>query len=113
MLIQIVLIAVLLGALYVTWRRARQNVITLSEALLWSVLWIAAGVVIALPQTATLVANFFGVGRGSDFVIYASVVTLFVLVFKIFVAMEGLERKLTEMVRRDALRDLPKKEDAG
>lgn len=108
MLIQIVLIAVLLGALYVTWRRMRQGVINFAEALLWSLLWLGAGIVIALPQTATLVANFFGVGRGSDFVIYGSVVLLFVLVFKIFVALDQLEKKLTEMVRRDALRDLPK-----
>jgi hypothetical protein len=48
------------------------------------------------------------VGRGSDFVIYGSVVLLFVLVFKIFIALDQLEKKLTEMVRRDALRDLPK-----
>ena len=111
MLIQIVLIVVLLGALYVTWKRMRQGVITFIEALLWSVLWLAAGLAILLPQTATLVANFFGVGRGADFVIYGSVVTLFVLVFKIFISLDRLEKKLTEMVRRDALRDLPEKHD--
>ncbi|MBI5655079.1 DUF2304 domain-containing protein [Candidatus Uhrbacteria bacterium] len=110
MLIQIVLIAILLGALYVTWKRSRQNVITPPEAVLWSLLWIGAGVVIALPQTATLAANFFGVGRGSDFVIYGSVVLLFVLIFKIFIALDRVERKITDLVRRDALRDLPKHE---
>lgn len=113
MLIQFVLIAILLGALYVTWRRMRQGVINLGEAVLWSVLWVGAGTVIALPQTATLVANFFGVGRGSDFVIYGSVVILFILVFKVFVALDQLEKKLTEMVRRDALRDLPKDQNHG
>ncbi|MFA5185747.1 MAG: DUF2304 domain-containing protein [Patescibacteria group bacterium] len=111
MLIQIVLILVLLGALYVTWKRAKQDVITIIEALLWSVLWIAAGVVVLLPQTATLVANFFGVGRGSDFVVYGSVVTLFVLVFKIFISLDRVERKITDLVRKDALRDLPEKHD--
>lgn len=111
MLIQIVLILVLLGALYVTWKRAKQDVITIIEALLWSVLWLGAGVVIALPQTATLVANFFGVGRGSDFVIYGSVVVLFFLVFKIFISLDRMERKITDLVRKDALRDLPEKHD--
>lgn len=111
MLIQVVLILVLLGALYVTWKRAKQDVITIVEALLWSVLWIAAGVVVLLPQTATLVANFFGVGRGSDFVVYGSVVTLFVLVFKVFISLDRVERKITDLVRKDALRDLPEKHD--
>jgi hypothetical protein len=108
MLIQFVLIGVLLAALFVTWKRARQRVVTVREALGWSLLWIGAAIGIALPWTTTLVANFFGVGRGSDFVIYGSVVLLFVLVFKLFVAFEKQERKLTELVRRDALKDLKK-----
>lgn len=109
MLIQFVLLAVLIGALAMTWRRSIQNVVTRREALAWSALWIAAGVVILLPQTTTAVANVFGVGRGADFVLYGSVVLLFILVFRIFVTMERLERKLTELVRRDALKELPKR----
>ncbi len=108
MLIQFVLIAVLLIALFVTWKRAGQRVVTVREALGWSLLWVGAAVGIAMPWTTTLVANFFGVGRGSDFVLYGSVMLLFVLVFKLFVAFEKQERKLTELVRRDALKDLKK-----
>ena len=108
MLIQIVLIAILLAALLMTWKRATQNVISLREAVAWSVLWIAAGVVIALPWTTTVVANFFGVGRGSDFIMYGSVVALFILVFKIFIALDKLDRKLTDIVQRDALKEVPK-----
>jgi small membrane protein len=109
MLIQLVLILILLGALAMTWRRSHQDVISRGEAVLWSLLWIGAGFIIMQPQTATLVANFFGVGRGSDFILYGAVVLLFVLVFKLFVAQEVIERKLTDMVRKDALNDIPKK----
>ncbi|OGL73304.1 hypothetical protein A3E39_01110 [Candidatus Uhrbacteria bacterium RIFCSPHIGHO2_12_FULL_60_25] len=107
MLIQIVLISSLVLALYVTWRRATQGVISWREALGWSVLWVIAGVIILLPQTTTTVANFFGVGRGVDFVLYASVVTLFFLVFKIFLTLDRVERRLTDVVRKDALKELP------
>jgi hypothetical protein len=41
-----------------------------------------------------------------DLVVYASVAGLFFLVFKLFIQHERLERKLTDMVRRDALRDM-------
>jgi hypothetical protein len=109
MLIQFVFIAVLVCALTMTWRRATQDVISRREAVAWSVLWFGAAVVILLPQTTTVVANFFGVGRGADFVLYGAVILLFVLVFKLFVAMDSLERKLTDVVRRDALRDFEEK----
>ncbi|MBP9868941.1 DUF2304 domain-containing protein [Patescibacteria group bacterium] len=108
MLIQFVLIIVLLAALVITWRRATQQVISRREALAWSVLWIGASVVILLPQTTTIVANLFGVGRGADFILYASVVLIFILIFRIFIMLEQMERKLTDLVRREALRDLPK-----
>ena len=111
MLIQIVLLIILLVALGLTWKRARQEVISRSEALVWSLVWMAAGGVILLPQTTTLVANFFGVGRGVDFILYGSVVTLFLLVFKLFVTLDQLDRKLTELVRREALKDLIDKHD--
>ncbi len=108
MLIQLVLIISLALALYVTWRRARQNVISWREALGWSLLWIMAAVVILLPDTTTIVARWVGVGRGVDLVLYASVVALFFLVFKIFLSLDRLERRLTDIVRKDALKDLTK-----
>ncbi|MFZ2803601.1 MAG: DUF2304 domain-containing protein [Patescibacteria group bacterium] len=111
MLIQFVLIIILIAVLAMTWRRAKQNVISRREAFLWSVLWIGAGVVIILPQTTTVVAHFFGVGRGVDFILYGAVLLLFVLVFKIFVSLDALERKLTDIVRREALKDMPEKKD--
>ncbi len=109
-LIQIVLLLVLLLVLVATWRRMRQRVISLKEALAWSTLWIGAGIVVLLPQTTTTVANLFGVGRGADLILYASVIALFFLVFKSFVAIDGLERKLTDIVRKDALKDLPERD---
>ncbi len=108
MLIQVILLAILFGACVMTWKRARERVISRREALAWSLLWIAAGFGIALPWTTTRIANFFGVGRGSDFVLYGSVLLLFVLVFKLFIVLDTLDRKLTEIVRRDALKELDK-----
>lgn len=110
MLIQFVLICILLLAMRMTWKRAREEVISRREAIGWSLLWIVAGIGIASPKTTTIIANFFGVGRGSDFVLYGSVVALFILVFKIFVALDRLDRKLTEIVMKDALKEMTKHE---
>ena len=110
MLIQAILALILLAALVVTWRRMRQGVISWREAALWSVLWIGAGVVILLPETASIIARLVGVGRGVDLVIYGSVTLLFVLVFKIFLSLDRMERHLTDIVRKDALRDIPEEQ---
>lgn len=104
MLIQIVLILAMVVALVVTWTRVRQQVISLREAVAWSILWVGAALVIALPDTATIVARFFGVGRGVDLILYASVAGLFLMVFKLFIQHERMERMLTDLVRLEALR---------
>ena len=107
MFIQFVLTAVLLVTLFVTLKRARQGVISWREAALWSLLWIAAGIVILLPETTNAIAQLFGVGRGVDAVIYGAITLLFILVFKAFLSLDRMERNLTDMVRKDALRGLP------
>lgn len=106
MLIQVVLLSALTAALLLTWRRARQQVISRLEALTWSAVWAVAGAAVVHPETTTSIARYLGVGRGVDLVLYGSVLVLFLLVFKIFVALSSLERKLTQLVRQDAMRGL-------
>jgi hypothetical protein len=108
--IQIVLVIALLVAIAMTWRRAKEGIIRAREAVLWSLVWIIAAVVILLPETTSFVASLLGVGRGVDLVLYASVVVLFFLIFKLFTSIDRLEKHLTDIVRKDALRDLPKEE---
>lgn len=105
MFIQIILTAILVAMLLVTMRRAYQSVIPWREAIGWSALWIVAAVIILLPQTTSIIANLTGVGRGVDLVVYVSVTLLFVLVFRLFLTLDRLDQTLTELVRRDALRD--------
>jgi len=105
MLIQFLLSVILLVALLVTWRRAKQNAIRRIEALGWSVVWIGTTVVIWKPNATTVIANMLGIGRGVDFVLYAAVIVLLFLVFHLHVAHDKLERQLTELVRQQALKD--------
>lgn len=109
MLIQIILIIGFGLALYVTWKRTLQRVIPLAEALAWSVVWIGGIAVTLIPKITDRLASIFGVGRGVDLILYAAVAILFFLVFKLFVSHERLERKLTDVVRRDALKGVDDK----
>jgi small membrane protein len=101
--IQFLLIASLLVAVVITWRRVQGGIIRPIAAVGWTIAWIAAGIVIALPDVTSTIANLVGVGRGVDLVLYAAVIALFFLVFRIFISLDRIEREITEVVRREAL----------
>jgi len=101
---QFALVAAFAAALALTVRRGRQNALSRTETFLWSALWIAGAVVTLLPEVTTFFASVIGVGRGADAVTYVSVAVLFYLTFRIFLRIDKLDREITELVRRDALR---------
>lgn len=72
---------------------------------LWLVFWIAAAIVVALPQTTTILAEKVGIGRGVDLVVYFSIFVLFYLSFRIFVKMEKIEKTITKMAEKNALQE--------
>lgn len=112
MLIQFVFSLVILLALIMTWRRMKQHAIRVIEVLFWSAMWIAALVVLWEPNLSTRAANFVGIGRGADFVLYGSTILLFILTFRLYVAHDRIERIITEIVRQEALRNTSSGEHA-
>jgi hypothetical protein len=78
-------------------------------AIFWFLVWGAALIGISLPKTTTKIAEFFGVGRGVDVIVYFSLAILFYLVFRIYVMIEDLRHEITFLVRQFALRNSSKK----
>ncbi len=111
MLIQFVLTAVLAVGAWLTWRRFRQHVIRFPEFCAWFSVWIGASVIVWRPGTSTAIAQVFGIGRGADFVVYIAVSFLLISVFQLHIAHERLERMVTKLVRHEALKDLPPKNE--
>lgn len=108
MSIQILFVAVFTLVVVHTWRRAQQGVIRRIDAIGWSIFWIMATIVVLRPETASTLANVVGVGRGVDLAVYVSVLVLFLLVFHLHILHDRMERTMTEFIRHDALRDLPR-----
>ncbi len=107
MFIQFLLVATILVGIVLTLRRAQQGAIRRIEAIGWTILWSLALVIVLRPQTSSAIANLVGVGRGSDLALYVSVLALFFLVFHLHVLHDRSERTITELIRREALRQLP------
>lgn len=77
----------------------------LSGFVFWMLLFTTAVIGTILPDELTRFANALGIGRGVDFVIYASIALLFYLVFRLYVYLEEVRHEITDVVRKIALRE--------
>jgi len=57
----------------------------------------------AKPDWSTVVANYFGVARGADFLFYLSHLVLFLIAFLYYLKFKEMENKLVRLVRELAL----------
>ena len=101
--IQILLLAFVIFAISRVYLRLKENVISARVAFFWFLIWLAALVGVSLPATTTRIAEFFGVGRGVDIIVYISLALLFYLIFRIYVMIEDLRHQITYLVREIAL----------
>lgn len=107
-LIQIIIIAFCLLFFVRLILKYKRNELSAKEMVLWSFLWIIIGVVVALPQTASFIAFYLGVGRGVDVIVYLSIVAIFYILFKIFLRLEKIEKDITKIVREESISEMLK-----
>ncbi len=103
-IIQLLLLIFLIFAISRVILRFRGGQIKLTEFGFWGALFTTAIVVILYPTETTKLANSLGIGRGVDLVVYASIILLFYLVFRIYVMLEDIRNEITEVVRKFALK---------
>lgn len=109
LLAQIIFSFFALFALSRTVVRYRKKEIPLSWFLFWIVFWVIVVIAVILPWTTTLLADWIGIGRGVDLVIYFSIIILFYLIFRLFVKIEQIERNITKIVEKNAIREFEEK----
>lgn len=63
------------------------------------------------PDFSTVIANYFGVGRGADFLFYISHLLLFFIVFKFYLNFIDLHSRLNRLVQQLALQDMNKEKN--
>lgn len=83
--------------------RWRDHSLSTRESILWVFVFGGILIVLLVPRVSVNLAHFLGIGRGSDVIVYGSVVLLYYLVFRIYVSLENIEHKLTVLVREIAL----------
>ena len=107
MLIQIITIIVVLFLITRVGSKLKRREITFKEALFWALIWFGVGLGVLYPQVADRAASYIGLqtATGIDLVVYIAVALAFYLIFRLFVHIERVERNITKIVRRLALKD--------
>ncbi len=102
---QIVSLTVLGLLLVATLVAVRCRQIARRLGLPWAVLWLAAGIAIAWPESTRLAADTLGIGRGADLVLYTFLLITMMGFFMTYVRLRRLETHITTLVRHVALQD--------
>lgn len=85
--------------------RYRQRRIGSVASLFWLLLWIGTATVILYPNSTVVIARLLGIGRGTDLVLYISIIVIMYLLFKVYVRLEQVDREMTQIVRAIAMRE--------
>ena len=84
---------------------------------LWLSLWSLGAAVVIWPRSTVLVARWLGIGRGTDLLLYSSVLLMLVGFFYVYGRFRRLDRQITLLVRRLAIetaeRDAQEAKSAG
>ncbi len=103
MVIQILLTVFFLFALVKVIARFRVGDLAKGGLVLWSLFWVAAAVVVLLPNSTAYFAKLVGIGRGADLVVYVSLAAIFFIIFKLMMKVESLNKDITKLTRKMAL----------
>lgn len=95
--IQLIFITFLIFAASRAFLRLKEGGITFGAFLFWSGLWILATFSVLNPEFTTYLAKLIGIGRGTDVVIYASIVLVFYLIFRTNVMIENLRHEISKL----------------
>ena len=93
-----------LSTMVTVWQKKQKSLLGSKATFFWIAFWLILTLVVFWPNSTQILAEYIGIGRGVDLIIYLSIVCLFYLVFRMNLKIEGLKRDLTEVVRDKALK---------
>lgn len=111
--IQFLLLTFVLAALTKVIHSYTQRGMRKRDFLLWALIWIGTAAIITFSDATSFLAPLFGIGRGADLIIYASLLIAFYLILRIHLTLARLEQEITQIVRAIALERLTEPLDSG
>ena len=72
---------------------------------LLALIWIVAGILILSPELTAMAAKIFGIGRGTDLVLYVSVILVFLYSMYTYYQLWDIRKDITRIVRHIAIKE--------
>ncbi len=110
MIFKLTLILFALFALFKTYRQYKKQRVSAYWFTIWAGFWAIVIFVAFLPQTTDLIAEYVGVEKGADLIVYIAVVTLSYAVYRLMVGQEKSRQEITDLVRQIAILEAKKSE---
>ncbi|MBT3412485.1 MAG: DUF2304 family protein [Candidatus Jacksonbacteria bacterium] len=85
--------------------RFSKKELTSRETVLWCFFWLVSGFLVGFMRKTDVLAQQFGIERGADLFVAISIVVGYYIMFRVFVHIEKIERDITTLTRKLALKD--------
>lgn len=108
MAIQIIITIFVLFALSRVYLQFKSDNVTTLQFIFWLIIWLGVLTVLYWPNLSNQIAEFLGISRGVDVFVYLGIIALFYLIYRAYIKIEHLERDITKIVRKEALKELDK-----
>lgn len=108
MLIQIIVSLVSIIIISLNIWRFLQAKLSIKSLFFWTFFWLVAIILVWNPFLTNIFASWLGVTRGADAVFYLSLIFIFYFLFYLLGRIENLERQLSDLVRKIALKETEK-----
>ncbi|HYE59732.1 MAG TPA: DUF2304 family protein [Candidatus Kapabacteria bacterium] len=102
-LFQLLFILFALFAILGVVKRKQEGLLSIRGMLFWVLFWAMTSVIVLYPETTSMLASRFGIGRGVDLVVYVSIAVIFYVLFRLHVKVEKINRDVTAVVRKNTL----------
>ena len=73
------------------------------ELVFWTFIWGSAVLVVFIPGKTTILARLLGIERGYDAFVFIGIVTIFYIVYRLYVKVNEIDQTITELIRQIAL----------
>ena len=96
---QVIFVIFLCYIFYNLYNKYKQRKLNIKEIIWWLFFWIVVFILVIKPETTSFLANKLGIGRGVDLAVYAAILIIFYLLFKLFIKFQTLNKQITILVR--------------
>lgn len=103
MIIKILVTGFVLFALTRVILRYRGGDVSFLAMIGWGLIWVGIDAFIWWPRVSDIFAKYIGIGRGTDALLFVSILLLFYGVFRIYIKLEFIEHEITSLVRKLAI----------